>query len=790
MIVEIGLTLFILSLAVLAFVTERLRMDLVALLVLVSLVITNLVTPAEALSGFSNPAVVTIWAVFILSAGLSATGVATVIGRQVLRLSGQGESHLLLIIMLTAALLSAFMNNVGVAALLLPVVLMIARQTHRPPSKLLMPLAIGCLLGGLTTLIGTPSNILASTALRAYGLEPFRLFDFAPVGMTVLLAGVAFMLLIGRRLLPERNPVQTLSETENGAAHTRDFYGLEERFALITLPPDSPLAGKSLAESRIGRTLGLTILGLQRHGRKQLDIHPDTTLAGNDRLLVLGRLSRLEDLNQNPYFLIEDDDGRVGQLFSQETGLAELKIKPHSPFIGKTITDIDMRRRYHFNVLAIRQNAQTHRTNLQKRPLAEGDMLLLQGDRAALIAARLESAFQGTINIFLEEDDTAVEYRLQERLLTIRIPANSPLVGQSLTESHLGDLFGLVVLGILRGEQTKLAPSPDRLLQADDLLLVEGKPEELAVVRGLQSLIIQHRLQPEQVELETEDVGLAEAVLSPHTTVVNKTLRDIQFRDRYGLSVLAIWRSGQTYRSDLGQMPLQFGDAFLLYGPRQKINLLSRESDFLVLTEDIQEPSRRHKAPLAVAIMAAVVLSVLIGWLPIAIAAVAGAALMVLSGCLSMEEAYRQIDWRVVFLIAGMLPLGIALEQTGAAQFMADGMVALVGDLGSTALLTGLFVLTSLASQFIPNPVVTVLMAPIAINIAGDLGVSPYALTMVIALAASASFMSPVSHPVNVLVMGPGGYRFKDYIKVGLPLTLVVLLVTLLVLPLFWPLQP
>ena len=761
-----------------------------ALLVLVSLVLTGLVTPPEALSGFSNAAVVTVWAVFILSAGLSGTGVAHVIGRQVLRLSGQGEVGLLIVIMITAAVLSAFMNNVGVAALLLPVVINIARQTKRPPSKLLLPLAIGSLLGGLTTLIGTPPNILASDALREFGLEPFQLFDFAPVGIAVTLAGMAFMILIGRHLLPERHPIQALSGRSQDGEQAQELYGLAERLALVILPSDSPLAGKTLADSRIGRVLGLTILGLQRQGRKQMTVLPDTILAGGDHLLALGRLDRLENLSQRPYFVIEDGEKQVAQLFSPETGLAELRVHADSALIGRSIVDIGMRRNYHINVLAVRRGEQTHRTNLQNLLLAVGDRLLLQGDRAALLAARLLPEFVGGLNVFVAESETADSYQIQERLLTIRIPANSPLVGQSLVESHLSELFGLVVLGIYRHNQTILAPPSDTLLQAKDMLLVEGKPEQLAILRGLQGLVIKRQLHADRVELESEMVGLVEAVLSPHTTLVNNSLRDIHFREKYGLSVLAIWRNGRAYRSDLATIPLQFGDAFLLYGPREKISLLSHDSDFLVLTEEIEEPPRRHKAPLAVAIMLAVVVSVLFGWLPISIAAVAGAALMVLSGCLEMEEAYRQIDWRAVFLIAGMLPLGIAMEQSGTAQFLAEGMVTLVGGLGIQAFVIGLYLLTSIASQFMPNPVVTVLMAPIALNTASDLGLSPYALMMVIAIAASASFMSPVGHPANVLVMGPGGYRFMDYVRVGIPLTLVVLVVTLLVLPLFWPLIP
>ncbi len=785
---QIILTLTILLAAVILFITERLRVDLVALLVLVSLVITGLVTPAEALSGFSNAAVVTVWAVFILSAGLSATGVANIIGRQVMRIAGQGERRLVVLIMLTAAVLSAFMNNVGVAALMLAVVLTIARSTNLAPSRLLLPLAIGCLLGGLTTLIGTPPNILASDALREFDLAPFQLFDFAPVGIILTVAGIAYMVIFGRYLLPTRHPVQALSGNNHEQVDTRAFYGLEERLTLVSIPPESPLSGKTLVESRIGRTLGLTILGLQRHGRKQMTIQPDTILQGGDQLLALGRLDRLERLGQKPFFILEDNTGTVRDLFTQDTGLAEVEITAESPFLGRSIADINMRRQYQLNVLAIRRGQRAFRTNLQYLTLQAGDTLLLQATNDALTAARQNSDFEADFVLMSDDPEAADTYHLQERLLVIRLPAGSSLAGHSLAESDIADLFGLVALGIARNGERLTAPTPDTILNEGDVLLMLGKPEELAIVRGLQGLVIKRQLQMTQVELESEMVGLVEAVLSPHSTFVNKTLREIHFREKYGLSVLAIWRQGRAFRTDLAEIPLQFGDAFLLYGPREKISLLVGEPDFLVLGDELEEAPRREKAPLAVVIMSAVVLSVLIGWLPISIAAVAGAALMVLTGCLQMEEAYRQIDWRAVFLIAGMLPLGIAMEQSGAAQFLAEGMVSVVGNMGTTALLAGLFILTSVASQFMPNPVVTVLMAPIAINTAVDLNLSPYALMMVIAIAASASFMSPVGHPANVLVMGPGGYRFSDYFKVGIPLTVVVLLVTLLVLPVFWPL--
>jgi di/tricarboxylate transporter len=782
------LVLAILGVAVILFVTERLRVDLIALLVLASLALTGLVTPAQALSGFSNSAVVTVWAMFILSGGLAQSGVASLIGQQVLRLPGRSEVQLMAVIMLTAAVMSAFMNNVGVAALLLPVVVHIARQTKTPPSRLLLPLAIGSLLGGMTTLIGTPPNILASEALTAFGLEPFGFFDFLPVGIAVMVAGILFMTLVGRRLLPDRHPVQALTSEANGEIDPRELYGLDERLALITIPDGSPLANRTLAESRIGRALGLTVLGLQRKGRVHMSVRPETLLQENDSLLALGQLERLEDLSTRSTLVVEDVAVAAEHLLSRDVGLAELEVTSGSPYIGRSIAQLDVRQNYGLNVLAIRRAGRPRRSNLADFPLMEGDVLLLQGARPDLDRLGEKAEFGDMRDYSLSDESANSGYHLQEYLLIAHVPEDSVLVGRSLLESRLGDTFGLIALDIIRPDHTELLPTSETELKAGDMILLEGNPEELLLVRGLQKLRITRHLDRERVELESTTVGLTEAVLAPRSSLVNKTLRGVHFREKYGLSVLAIWRDGHAMRSNLGTIPLEFGDAFLIYGPHDKIHLLSQEADFVVLRDEDQPMPRLNKAPIAAIIMLAVVASTLAGWVPIAIAAVAGAALMVLSGSLNMDEAYHYIDWRAVFLIACMLPLGIAMEQTGTAQLMAEGMVGLVGDYGQYAILAGLFILTSIASQFMPNPVVTVLMAPIALNTAADMALSPYALMMTVAIAASAAFMSPVGHPANVLVMGPGGYRFNDFVKVGVPLTIVVLIVTMLVLPIFWPL--
>jgi di/tricarboxylate transporter len=775
---DILMVLAILIIALVLFVTERIRVDVVALMVLVGLALTGLVTPAEALSGFANLAVVTVWAVLILSGGLSRTGVASLLGQQILRLAGRSEARLVAIIMLLAGLLSGFMNNIGAAALLLPAIVDIARRTGRPPSKLLMPLAFATLLGGLNTLIGTPPNILVSEALRQYGLQPFGMFDYAPTGVIVMLAGVLFMTLVGRHLLPVRDIKRLVADGRTGPG---DLFGLRERLFVIRLPSGSPLAGKTLVQSRLGSGLGLNVVSITRRGQTQLAPSAETVLQPDDRLLVEAHPDRLSELHGRSQLLLEEGRLELERLVSAEIGLAEVGFAPRSSLPGQTLEGIDFRQRFGVTVLAIRRGGVILRTNLETIPIQNGDILLVQGSRSQLGLLRQDP------ELMISSPETAEIYHLEEMLMAVRVPEVSSLVGKTLIESRLGDAFGLGVLGIVRQGATRLAPEPEERLVAGDTLLVKGTPQDLEALQALHSLEIEDQPPSDVVELESEEIGLIEAVLSPYSALPGKTLRGIHFRDKYGLSALAIWRGGKPYHTDLRDTALQFGDALLLYGPRERLRVLGSDPDFLVLAEEAQEPPRREKASVALIIMILVLVPVILGWLPIAIAAVMGVVLMILTGCLTMEEAYRSIEWKAIFLIAGMLPLGIAMEQTGAARFLAEWMVQFVGGLGPLAVVAGLFILAALASQVMPNAAVAVLLAPVALNVAQDLGVSPLPLMMAVAISASAAFLSPVGHPSNLLIMGPGGYRFSDFTKVGVPLTLVVLAVVLLVLPIFWP---
>jgi len=783
---EIILVLSILIVAVVFLVTEWIPMEVTAMLSLGALALTGLVTPAEALSGFSNPAVITVWAVFILSGGLTRTGVANAIGNFVLRLAGSNESRMIVVIMVSAGLMSAVMNNVAVAALLLPVVMDIARHTGSPPSRLLMPLAYGSLLGGLTTQIGTPPNILVSEALRDAGLKSFTFFDFTPAGLAIMIGGTAFMVFIGRRFLPQRDVAKEL--TRNKTIDWESQYELDEQLFNIRIPPDSMLINKTLAESRLGSTLGWNVIGIVRNNQIRPAPGPAETLQAGDQLTVEGSIENLQQLKNWQQLIVDETGVDIQEPYSGDIKIGEITLAGNSSLIGKTLNSIGFRARFEANVVAIRRVDRIRRTHLQDIPLERGDVLLITGHYERLEQMKNIAGFEQFR--LVPRSELIDTYHLHERLMVMTVPPDSALIGKTLKESRLGESVGSRVLGIMRGNDPILMPEPWETLQANDRLVVEGRLSDFEILNELEKLIIERRTRPDIKALISGDVGLVETILSPLTTLAGMTLRQLNFREKYGLSVMAIWREGKAYRSNLRDMALRFGDALLLYGPRSKLRMLGSEPDFIVLTGAAQEELRLEKMKWSMLIMAGILLPVIVGWVPIYIAAVVGAALMVLCGCLSMEDAYRQIEWKAVFLIAGMMPLGIALDQTGAARMIAEGVVALVGPFGPRAVMLGLVALTFLATCFVPTAALVVLMAPIVLNTSTNMGLSPYALMMAIAMAASASFMTPISHPANILVMGPGGYRFMDYFKIGGLLTLVVLIVIMFVLPVLWPLMP
>lgn len=592
---EIILTLSIIVVALLIFATEKLRVDVVALLVLITVGLTGLVEPKEVFSGFSNSAVITVWAVYIVSGGLFNTGVADYMGRFILYLSGTNEMRLIAVIMIVCGTMSAFMNNVGATAMLLPAVVSISWQTKIPVSKLLIPLSFSSLLGGGITLIGTPANILATNIVTERGLPTFGFFDFAPVGIAVFAAGILYMIVVGRHLLPVRQPP-----------------------------------------------------------------------------------------------------------------------------IDKKITN-----------------------------------------------------------------------QLRSYLFEARVLADGKLAGLSLLESRLGADYDLTVVGIARDKKIKKALHRNTIIQADDILLIEGSVDKLMSAKDALGLAVANEKQNglESVDPDQDD-DVIEATLAPRSSMVGRTLQSIQFRDRFGFTVLAVQREGEMITKRLRSIKLQFGDNMLLQGPRDRIPALQQGNDFLVL-EAINIPKDvKHKMPLAIAILVSVIGLVIFAGLDISLAMVMGAVAMVLTGCLSIEEAHESIDWRTVFLVAGMLPLGLAMESTGTARFIADLMLGAIGTWGPYAALGGVYLLAALVTQPMSNAAAMVLVVPIAIDTAHTLGANHLAFVLAVVVGGVTSFLTPVGHKANVLVFGPGGYKFFDYGRVGGLLTVVIFIVTMFVLPIFFPLFP
>jgi di/tricarboxylate transporter len=485
--------------------------------------------------------------------------------------------------------------------------------------------------------------------------------------------------------------------------------------------------------------------------------------------------------------VIEREAPVLKELLAEKLGLIEVTIAEDSPLLATGVDQAQFRRNYHANVLAIRRADTIRRVNLGQFLLKAGDKLLLQA-RADTVEELQRRPVLGDVSE-LSEREIKETYRFEERLFVVRVPRESELAGAEIARSRFGDVFDFRLLGLFRGGQLTIIPEGSESIQGGDLLLVQGGGDDLDVLRGFQELEIEHDTRTSAVAHESERLGMIEAIPDPRSSLVGRPIGEIGFREKYGLELAAVWRKGEALRTNLDRLVLQLGDAILLVGTRERLQLLGRDPDFVILTSG-QTFVDSRKAPVAGAIMAGVVLTVLIGWLPIHLAALMGATLMVVSGCLTMEEAHRAVDWPVIFVIAGLLPLGTALASSGAAPFLAAQLLAVLEPLGPWWVIGGLYVVTAAANLVIPAPALVVLMSPIVLSASSHLGFAPHTAMMAVAMAASASFVSPLSHSAHLMVMGPGGYRGSDYVKMGLPLALLTFGLVMALLPILWPLAP
>jgi di/tricarboxylate transporter len=588
---QIAIVLALLFVALVLFSLERIPIEVVSLLLVIALVLTNTLTAAEAFAGFGNDIVITIAGLFILTGGLAKTGVIDLVGRRLHRAAGDSEFRITALIMFAAAFCAAVMKNTTTTAMFLPVVLGIAARRNISPSKLLMPLAFGAILGGTCTLIGTSTNLAVSGALPRYGIQPFTMFELTRVGVVIVGVGMLYMLLLGLRLLPRRKPAKSLTE----------------------------------------------------------------------------------------------------------------------------------------------------------------------------------------------------QYHVRQYITEVIVLDDSPLIDKSLAEARMGDELDLTVLGILRGtEQYRIAPHPRERIKAGDLLLVQGRAEDILKVKAEAGIEIEADFELNDSYLEGKDTELFEAMVPRGSDLIGRTLKRLDFRRRHGVVVLAINRHGIDLLSKISRVRLRFGDVLLLQGTREQAEALSADGHVLLLEEVSEKNPRPEKRRWALLAFGVFLFFSLTHLVPLPIAVLFGVMILLASRSVRMSEVYEMIDWRLLILIACMMSFGTAMEKSQADQYLASLIVRGTGHYGPLAVLAGFFVMTVALTQPMSNQAAALVMLPISVKTALALGLNPRTFAVTVTYAASCSFLTPLE-PACVLVYTPGRYRFVDFLKVGTLLTIAVFAIVIWLVPVFWP---
>ncbi|MGJ0576671.1 SLC13 family permease [Xenorhabdus bovienii] len=605
---ELLWVLTLLLVAIVLFTTNKVRMDVVALLVIIAFVLSGTLSLNEATIGFSDPNVLLIAALFVIGEGLVRTGVAYQMGDWLVRVAGRSETKMLALLMLSVAGLGAFMSSTGIVAIFIPVVLSVAARVKTSPGRLMMPLGFAGLISGMMTLVATPPNMVVNSELVREGLRGFDFFSITPIGILVLLAGIVYML-VTRRWLGVKTP-QKLDE---------------------------------------------------RYHRTFRDLIRDYKLAGRARRLT---------------------------------------VREGSPLIGRALDELSLRAHYGANVIGIER---------------------WRKFRRVMVAATGETELHQQDVLLVDMSDSDVDLR------------------EFCSEQRLEPM-------ILRGEY---------------------------------------------FSEQSRDVGMAEVSVIPESELLGKSLRDMKFRTRYGLNVVGIRRSGKAIVDKLVDEPVHLGDTLLVIGDWKLIRALKTKTpDFIVLNLPVEVESAApaaSQAPHALFCLALMVAMMLTNEIPNFVAALIACLLMGKFRCIDMESAYRAIHWPSIILIVGMMPFALALQKTGGIDLIVKGLMDIAGNMGPRVMLLCLFVLCALIGLFISNTATAVLMAPIAIAAAKQISVSPLPFAMIIGVAASAAFMTPVSSPVNTLILGPGGYRFVDFLKLGVPFTLIVMGISVAMIPILFP---
>ncbi len=626
------ITFMILAVTIALFIWNRLPAEVVALLAMLTLFLTGVLDLSQTLAGFSDPTVIMVAGLFVVGEGLTRTGVTAWFGQQLLRLGGSTEARLQGVVMSGTGALSGFLSNTGTVAMLLPAVVGAAWRARSVPSRFLIPLAFAANLGGLLTLIGTSPNIVVADTLTMAGLPTFGFFEFALIGLPLLVVAIAFTVFIGRRFLPTYETDNRPVDLDASVQEMVTSYKLSGKLFQAVVPAESPLAGQSPKMSQIGQQYGVSILRVQRSSKAGaiLSKVPAITKSGQDLR---------QWLNQT-------------NVFTPEPGTV----------------------------------------------LESGDVLLLKGNAAAVI-------------------------------------------------------------------------------EAMEALQLDGAPVD-ATEQDMTRLLL------------SDTVGVVEVLLTPRSEYIGNTLVTSQLASKFNIQVISLKRGHQVLQRQT--TALEFGDQLLVQGTWEAIEQLQRESRNFVVVGSPEAMTRQvvnlgWRAVIAVFALLLMVGLMLTKLVPTSIAVLIAAMIMVLTRCVSTSAAYRAINWPAVILIAAMLPVGTALQVTGGAELIANALVSTVGAIGPVALLAGVYLLTAGLSQVISNTATAVLMAPIVMQAATSAGYAPYALLMMVAVGAASAFLTPVSSPTNTLVLAPGGYKFSDYSRLGLPLLVLVLLVSLILVPRLWP---
>lgn len=774
MTIEIASLLLLLAAIFAVLLSGRARPDVTALVALAMLMAVGYLSPSEGFSGFSSTAVVTMFCMFFLSGALRETGVADWMGHCISRLARGRERWELFGIVLVTAGFSSVMNNVAAAALMMPAALAVSHASRRAPSRVLLPVAFGALLGGMLTVIGTPPNLLAAEMLRVQGIVPFSLLSFTPFGALAVAFGAVFFWFFGPEMLPQ-NPAPYAPAL--GDSSLPDVYRLYERVFSLRVVPGSSLVNKPLGRAELASLLGARVIAIMRDGKANVMPRATDLLQENDRLVVGGRREEVEALLRFEGVKVERVAPRV-QWSGQEVCAAKYLAGPSE--IGEKLAALQ---RGSINLLGVEHRGRLRYSALSERRVERGDLIRLVASRAEL------EALANSTTLVLQGELSSVETLLHDQVFVVHIPVDSVLAGVSLESSGLEQLFGVGVIGTLENETASLRIRGEALtLQADQRLLVVGDTDRVTRIAQFGKLEFIPDYTPPV--LESSEVAVVEVALAPRSQLIERSLRELAFRDRYDFVVLALWRQGRPIRTRFEDLPLRFGDALLIQGPREKIALFAADPDFVLISQSLPQRRRKEKAPFAIGALGLLLLLEVFDLQPIEVASMAAAMIVVLSGALRMEELYRDIEWRIVFFVAALLPLGIAMERSGALQWCAATALSGIADVGPMPLLLALAALSSLISQLLDGSLSVLLLAPIAIASARYLGASPYPFVMMVALSASLAFMTPFSHKANLLVMAAGGYRTRDYLIPGTIVTVVLLVLFLVTIPLLFPFFP